>query len=102
MRMSAYTWMGVGNKPPKQITVVLSTGVEELYLAPIFLYFSLVQPIAGGYERAVGGIHLLPVQGDCAEGLSVCFGRHLYIGILTSGPWVTSSHRFLSFSELLL
>ena len=41
------------------------------------MYPSLVQPIAGGYERAVGGIHLLPVQGDCAKGLIVCLGRHI-------------------------
>ena len=46
-------------------------------MAPIFVYPSLVQPIAGGYERAVGGIHLLPVQGDCAKGLIVCLGRHI-------------------------
>ena len=48
-------------------------------MAPIFLYSSLVQFIASGYERAVAGIHILPVQGDCAEGLIVCLGRHIYI-----------------------
>ena len=72
------------NKPPKRIPVVLSTGAEEPVLDASFLVLlsgpaQFLTGIAGGYERTVGVVHFLPVQGKCAEGLTVCLCRHSYV-----------------------